>query len=184
MPDSTVTNGASFTTWWVTILIPGRALEFVQPNPTDRRLRMFELLAMGTNDYAQPAIAQRSVEAAIANARQHGRIPVVISPNAANSVFAATARGVCAAADAHGALVYVPRSWAPDQAHPSNLDYDALAQTFEGQVIRGDSFATAILQRQSRPNPLSWQKSGASAAVVLEAIFRIDRAGRSTLPIL
>jgi hypothetical protein len=155
------------------------------PDPIDTRLTrngralrreasQFEVLAFGTNDFGEPRKAVKSFERAVANARARGRTPVAVMPNIGNPRIARVAKELRAAAERLGVETVTPNSWARDRIHPSAAEYQAIADQFDGAVVRGDSFAEGIIGAQETKSRLSFAKRGASSTTVLSAINRID----------
>lgn len=135
---------------------------------------VYEVLAMGTNDFGKPEVARTSLTAAIANAKARGRKPVVVVPNKGNPRISAVADVVRSVAAEAGVDVYEPAKWAGDKVHPAQSEYTKLGALYDGQIIRGDSFGVGIAGAQKTRNPLSWTLQGVSSARVLKEIERKD----------
>lgn len=102
------------------------------------------LIALGTNDFANPKAAAEATQRAIENARSRGLTPIIVPPNAGDDKFKAVSDAVREAADKAGVTI---ANGIYDPKDPLHLTMDSarqLGQQYPGALPIGDSNAVRI----------------------------------------
>jgi predicted chitinase len=135
---------------------------------------LFELLSMGSNDWATPEVVRKPLEKALENSINRGRTPIVILPNPNGAKTQGVSKVVKEVAESKGVPLYHIKQWEKDGVHPKSSEYKQLAILYDGQIVRGDSLAVGVIMHQKRRNPLSWSLEGKNSSYILEQIKKKD----------
>lgn len=102
------------------------------------------LIALGTNDYANPQAAAEATQRAIDAARSRGLTPIIVPPNADNDRFKAVSDAVRTAATNAGATIAAGTYDPKDPLHLTMESARQLGQQYPGAIPIGDSNAVRI----------------------------------------
>lgn len=102
------------------------------------------LIALGTNDYANPQAAAEATQRAIDAARSRGLTPIIVPPNADNDRFRAVSDAVRTAATNAGATIATGTYDPKDPLHLTMESARQLGQQYPGAIPIGDSNAVRI----------------------------------------
>jgi len=115
----------------------------VQPETQTTQARN-ALIALGTNDYANPQAAAEATQRAIDAARSRGLTPIIVPPNAENDRFKAVSDAVRTAATNAGATIAAGTYDPKDPLHLTMESARQLGQQYPGAIPIGDSNAVRI----------------------------------------
>lgn len=102
------------------------------------------LIALGTNDYADPQAAAEATMKTIEAARSRGLNPVIVPPNANSDKFRPVSEAVRTAATDAGATIATGTYEAKDPLHLTQQSVRQLIQQYPGAIPIGDSNAVRI----------------------------------------
>jgi hypothetical protein len=133
--DAITRKGAAFAN---TAGLLNQAPEAAQPQVRNA------LIALGTNDYANPQAAAEATQRAIEAARSRGLNPVIVPPNSENDRFRAVSEAVRQAAEKAGVTIAAGTYDPKDPLHLTMESARQLGQQYPGAIPIGDSNAVRI----------------------------------------